>query len=152
MCKYWVSVANRSDRDIRAKRGSRNDPLLAAALLALNNQRKQGGGPSNLVTCQAFAWKIANPFDGLTWMDCSALTMLISPRFNGSSYSESLLCIMERLVARKRAWRGAHAVGQTALGRVLYFVQSCRASDTAPHARRLHFHREMGNTSCELTL
>jgi len=40
-------------------RGSRNDPLLAAALLALNSQRKQGGGPSELVACQAFLAQIA---------------------------------------------------------------------------------------------
>ncbi|MBP0633734.1 MULTISPECIES: hypothetical protein [unclassified Cupriavidus] len=44
---------------MRAKRRLRSDPLLAAALLALNSQRKQGGGRSNLVTCQAFTGKIA---------------------------------------------------------------------------------------------
>ncbi|MBP0625491.1 hypothetical protein [Cupriavidus consociatus] len=44
---------------MRAKRRSKNDPLLAAALLALNSQRKQGGGPSNLVTSQGFAGQIA---------------------------------------------------------------------------------------------
>ncbi|WP_374063609.1 hypothetical protein [Cupriavidus sp. DF5525] len=54
---------------MRAKRRSRNDPLLAAALLALNSQRKQGGGRSNLVICQACAWQIAILFDGLSWVD-----------------------------------------------------------------------------------
>jgi hypothetical protein len=42
---------------------------LAAALLALNSQRKQGGGPSNLVTCQAFLAKIAIFLGGLSWVD-----------------------------------------------------------------------------------
>jgi hypothetical protein len=54
---------------MRAKRRSRNDPLLAAALLALNIQRKQGGGPSNLVTCQAFSAQNAILFGGLSWVD-----------------------------------------------------------------------------------
>jgi len=43
---------------------------LAAALLALNSPRKQGGGRSNLVTCQAFAAQIAILFGGLSWVDC----------------------------------------------------------------------------------
>ncbi|WP_454740316.1 hypothetical protein [Cupriavidus necator] len=44
--------------------------LLAAALLALNSQRKQGGGHSNLVTCQAFVAQIAIFLGGLSWVDC----------------------------------------------------------------------------------
>ncbi|AVK72238.1 hypothetical protein BJN34_0280 [Cupriavidus necator] len=42
---------------------------MAAALLALNSQRKQGGGHSNLVTCQAFLAQIAIFLGGLSWVD-----------------------------------------------------------------------------------
>ncbi|AVK72188.1 hypothetical protein BJN34_0060 [Cupriavidus necator] len=45
---------------------------MAAALLALNSQRKQGGGHSNLVTCQAFLAQIAIFLGGLSWVDCGA--------------------------------------------------------------------------------
>jgi hypothetical protein len=42
---------------------------LAAALLALNSQRKQGGGRSNLVTCQVSSAQNAILFGGLSWVD-----------------------------------------------------------------------------------
>ncbi|UIF87926.1 hypothetical protein KAF44_21645 (plasmid) [Cupriavidus necator] len=64
---------------MRAKRRSRSDPLLAAALLALNIQRKQGGGPSNLVTCQAFSAPIAILFGGLSWVDWVRISLLSLP-------------------------------------------------------------------------
>ncbi|MGO4611101.1 hypothetical protein AB4142_32705, partial [Variovorax sp. 2RAF20] len=38
--------------------------------LALNSQRKQGGGRSNLVTCQVSSAQNAILFGGLSWVDC----------------------------------------------------------------------------------
>ncbi|MDW3686048.1 hypothetical protein RA280_30770 [Cupriavidus sp. CV2] len=70
-----------------AKRRSRNDPLLAAALLALNSQRKQGGGRANLVPCQAFGAQIAILFGGLSWVDCTSARV---PRRSTSSATEVL--------------------------------------------------------------